>query len=445
MIFGRGRRDRDEPDEPDEDEEEELEYVLFQGALNGIDPNMKENARLAQAGLQPAKELVTDAILRRAERVRVEPKGEKAVVAVYIDGVPYSGGGLSKQKALAVTQMLKLLCGLDIKERSKPQKGGVRGELSGNKYILDVETAPMGGGAERLFVSVRNPKATLNKPEELGFPEPMRAKIREMGSGESGAILVCGPPGSGTTTTTFGVMRTFDAYMYSLFSIADLGGRDLHNVTQFEPNPGDSLEATVIRMKRQEAHLTLLDPIRNADTAKEYFELQKRIPLVAEFTARDAPSGILQLIQWVGDPKIVAAGLSGLISHKLIRLLCSKCREAFRPHPKLLSKVGLPPETKVLYRAPKPPTEEELAQGFEEPEPCEKCGDIRYIGRTGLFEVIEMTDAMRELVAKGPTLEEIKSQMRKEGMQTLQKEGLRLVAEGKTSLEELQRIFKAGT
>ena len=448
MIFKRGRgagddvEDEDEDDAEDEDEEE-IDYVLFQGAVNGRDPDLKANARLVQAGLGATKEIVTEAIQRRAEKLRLEPKGERAIVGLYIDGVPYAGRKLSKQQGLAVTQMAKLLAGLDIKERARPQKGTVKAELEGTKYEVDVESTPLGGGAERLTVGIRNPKIKVEKPEELGFPEAMRAKIRKAGLEGKGFIGACGPAGSGVTAASMGIMRTFDAYMYSLFNLADMGGKDIINVVNFQPNPGDDFAATVTRLLRNEAHTVFVDPIRDAGRAKEIFEQQRRVGLVAEFPAKDVAHGVLQLIEWVGSPKAVAEGLRLLVGGKLIRLLCDKCRQAYRPNPKLLAKIGLPPETKVLYRPPRPLTEEEIAAGEEEPDPCRKCGDLRYYGRTGLYEVLEVTDAMRDLIAKGPTAVEIKTQMRKEGMQNLQQEGLRLVAQGKTSLEELQRIFKS--
>lgn len=94
--------------------------------LNGKEPNMKENQRLVQAGLNPAKELVTDGLSRRAETIRVEPKGERSQVAFLVDGMPYAGGKLTKPQGLAITQMLKLLSGLDIKVRNQPQSGGMK-------------------------------------------------------------------------------------------------------------------------------------------------------------------------------------------------------------------------------------------------------------------------------------------------------------------------------
>jgi type IV pilus assembly protein PilB len=238
-------------------------------------------------------------------------------------------------------------------------------------------------------------------------------------------------------------LRTIDSYIYSIFSIADIGGRDIFGVTQFEVRPEDDLDTTLMRMIRSEADVVFLDPLRDAETAKVVFGKQDRTTLLSEMTAKDAAQAVLQLIAWLEDPKKVAEGLRAIISQKLIRRLCDKCKEAYRPNPKLIVKVGLPPETKTLYRppVPKPPTPD---QPQEEIEPCRKCGGIGYFGRMAMFEMVEMTDAMRELVATGPkNPADIRALARKEKMLTFQRDGLRLVTEGKTSLEELQRVFKA--
>jgi type IV pilus assembly protein PilB len=257
-----------------------------------------------------------------------------------------------------------------------------------------------------------------------------------MTSDRRGCVLVCGPPLSGVTTTTRGVVLSIDSYLYSVYSIAELGGVELRNITKFERNPADDLEATIGRCMRSEADCIYVDPIRDAETAQVLFRKQEEVSLLGEFAAADAASGIAQLIAWVGDPAIVAGGLKGIFSPKLVRLLCEKCKQAFKPNPKLLEKMGLPPETKMLYRPPKADAQDEIK--------CADCAGLGFKGRTPLFEMIEMTEQMRELVAKGPQAAEIKTLARQLKMPSFQREGLKLVASGRTSLEELQRAFKTG-
>lgn len=437
MIFGFGKKSN-QPDESDHEQEERV-LVSFQGALNGKEVDLKANARLAQAGLVPTKELVTDAIERRAEAAKLEIKGERAQVTWYIDGVAYAGSKLMKPQALAIIQMLKLLSGLDVKLRGRPQRGGVKTDLEGHPYELTVEITPLPDGSERLLFRLRDLKAKLNTPEELGFPPSVKAKLRELSSKKHGLVLVAGPPGSGVTTTLYAFLRGLDLFMYSVYTTVQMGSREVYNITKFEANPGDDAVTTMERMIRAEADVIFVDPITTPEAAKAVCEVADRVCIIGEMPAKDAASAIVQLREWVGNPQQVADLIEGVYSQKLIRTLCPDCREAFRPNPKLLAKVGLPPETKVLYRKPEPQPDPKTG---EQPEPCVKCGGNGYYGRAAILELITGSEGIRKLIAQGASADKIKEQARAEGMLTLPKDGLRLVAEGKTSLEELQRAFK---
>ncbi len=435
-LFGR----RAEEDDEDEDDEEEVELVLFQGALNGKEPNMKENQRLVQAGLNPAKELVTDGLTRRAETIRVEPKGERSQVAFLVDGMPYAGGKLTKPQGLAITQMLKLLAGLDIKVRNQPQSGGLKAQWNELPYELVVNTKPQQDGSELLTIKSRPLKNQIVTPDELGMSDDLKKKIREWTSQHKGLSLSVGTPNTGVTTTAFGMLRGVDCYMFQVHSLRDLGTREVVNVTPYQANAEDSLEQTLMRIIRVESDCVFVDPVINADIAKTLFAMQDKITLMSEMAAKDCASAIVQLVQWVGDASLVANGLMGLINTKLIRMICPECKQAYRPNPKLIAKVGLPSDTKTLYRKPVA-TENEKGE-VEEPDPCEKCTDTGYFGRIGIFEIIEMSAGVKECIIGGGDANAIRTVARKEGMTTFSKDALRHVAKGITSLEELQRVFK---
>ena len=438
MIFGFGKKSA--ADEPEETDDEDRELVSFQGALNGKEVDMKANARLAQAGLVPAKTMVSDALERRAEAVKVEVKGDRGQVTMYVDGIAYSGGKMPKPQAVAVTQMMKLLAGLDVKLRGNAQRGGVKAEHEGQTYEVTVEVAPVADGTERLTLRNRNLKAKLTTPEELGFPPSMKAQLREISSQKQGLVLVAGPPGSGVTTTMYAFLRGIDLYMYSVMTTVKMGSREVYNIQKFEANEGDTPVDTLERMIRSEADVIFVEPIDNADAAKAACTVANRVCIMSEMPAKDAASAIVQLRDWVGDAKKVAESIQGIYSQKLIRTLCAECKEAFRPNPKLLAKVGLPPETKVLYRKPEPVPDPKTG---ELPDACDKCAGTGYIGRAAILELITGSEGIKKLIVEGAAADKLKAQARSEGMLTLHKDGLRLVAEGKTSLEELQRVFKA--
>ena len=439
MAFGFGKkRDNVDDDDDDDEEDEEVDLVNFQGALNGKTADMAANARLVQAALRPTKDLITDGLERRAETIRVDVKGERAQVALSIDGMPFAGGRMAKPQATAVTQMLKVLCGLDARLKGKHQVGGVKAEFQGTKYELSVDVAPQPEGTERLIIRVRNLSHKLETPNDLGFSESLKQTIRDLTSHRHGLIICCGMPGSGVTTTTYAVLRGIDVYLYSIYSIASTS-RELLNIKKFEVNPGDDLQTSMMRMIREEADVIFVDPIRDAETTQQLMSVADRICIVSEMQAKDCSSAIAQLVEWSGDPQKASELIDGVFSQKLVRLLCTECREAFRPNPKLLEKVGLPPETKVLYRKGEPEVDEKTG---EEYDPCEKCGGVGFYGRVAMIETIIMSDPLRKLVAEGAPSDQIKALARAEGCLTFHKDGLRLVAEGKTSLEELQRVFK---
>lgn len=430
MVFGFGKKHEDI-----EDDEEQIELILFQGAFNGKEANLAANARLVQAGLMRSKELVSDAISRRAEMIVLEPKGKASISRYFVDGVPYPGERMPPQVGMAITQMLKLLAGLNIQVRDKPQSGGIRAEYEEKPYLLRVDIQPVQGG-ERLIVRAQHADSILNTPQELGFSDELREKIREWTCQHQGVVLAAGPPMSGVTTTAFAIVRGIDSYLYTVYNLTRIEeGRDLGHVTTFEGREGDDTREAYNRAVRAEADVLYVEPIRDPEHCRIIFEEADDVCFISEMRARDAAGAIQQLAQWLGSPQTVAERLHAVISQKQIRLLCRRCRQAYRPNPKLLQRVGLPPETKALYRPPTPDDDEE--------EFCERCGGIGYRGRTGMIEVIEMTDGMKAVVAGGGDTDAIKKQAREEKMQSFQSDGLRLVAEGKTSLEELQRVFRS--
>ncbi|VAX42437.1 hypothetical protein MNBD_PLANCTO02-2594 [hydrothermal vent metagenome] len=446
----RGRDDDDDDDDDndkDDEDKKNADLVMFGGSTNGVEANLSKNARLAEAGLVPAKHFVTDAITRRAERFRIDPKGKVSSVRMYIDGLRYDGGRMPGRESLAIIQMLKLLAGLDIKEKKIKQSGGVFAEFEKVKYILSVESAPTKSGAESISIRVTDLTNRPEKPEELGFPETIQEVIQGYSGGRKGVLIACGPPGSGTTSTRFGILRTIDAFIYSVFSIANTEHRDTTIITPYDTSNDDDFEMSVAKLKRIEADVLLLDPLTDAQVAKNLFQQHNQLCYVTEITDADSAAGIMKLIEWVEDPKMVGEGIDAILSQKLIRALCDKCKDAFRPSPKLIDKVGLPLETRVLYRALKPPTEfddeEEEDDDEEEYVPCEKCHGVGFYGRTAMYEMIEMTDSMKELILSDSVdANAIRKQARKEGMVTFAKEAIRLVAEGKTSLEEVQKTFR---
>ena len=202
---------------------------------------------------------------------------------------------------------------------------------------------------------------------------------------------------------------------------------------------GDGVEAVEAAAEFR-PDVILLDPVFDAEVAKVIVGFHDKVTFMTEIASADAATGLLQWSEWIGDPALAAASLSGAVSQKLIRKLCNDCREAYKPNPKLLKKIGLDPEeTPVLYRKARPP--EDIQRG-EEIEPCRPCNDTGYCERVAVFEYIDVNEEIRQLIASGADAGKLRAQARSDEMLTLQKDAMRLVANGTTSLEELQRVFK---
>ena len=424
-----------------EPEEVDDGLVLFQGAMNGKDADLRANAKLVQVGLPRVKAMVSDALARRAEKLRIDPRDAKSSqITLFVDGVAFSGGRVSAQEAAAVTQMLKLLAGLDVRDRNSTQNGGINAEFAEIKYEIMVEVNPVRGAGERLTLRMVNTVTRVDAPSEAGFPEDIKLRIREVSARHKGVMLIAGPPDSGVSTTAIATLRSIDAYLYNIYNIADLGGREIIHIANFDGEEGDTEAQVLERAIRKDCGVIFVNPVDGPEQCETVFNAADRVFLLAEMKASNAPAGIMQVVEWLGSAERAAEHLSAVMTPKLIRKLCTECREAYPPNAKLLQKIGLPLSTRVLYRQPKVQDEE---TGQMRPVSCLTCGGLGYFGRTVMLEYVELTDEMRAKIAAGGTIADIRAIAKEENMPTHRSEGLRLVVEGITSLEELQRAFQA--
>ena len=324
---------------------------------------------------------------------------------------------------------------------------------------LYVEIAVFGCGADRvveiqLFLRpvagarqtakearVSDKKHIITKPGEAGFSDEMRQKIRDLGTHRNGIILICGGPDSGTSTTALATLHTIDAYLYTLFALDGVLPEEKYtNVGIHVPNEEDDLATTFQRVKRKEADVLFVSQLDDEDVARTIYEFQDGLTFVCEIKAPHPAAAIKQMIDWLGE-EAAAASIKCVITQKLIRKLCDECKEAYRPSPKILQRLGLPKSTKVLYREPSPPDEDD-PEAMTVEELCAPCNGLPYHGRVALFELVEVTEGMKKVIEEGGDPSAIRAQVTEDDMQTLQKDGLRVVQEGKTSLEELQRAFR---
>lgn len=430
---------RDVDDDDDDDDFEDVEQVLFQGPMMGRETNLKDNPRLVKAALVPVKKMISDGLARRAQTILLEPTQGRVAIRFVVDGIPYPAGALPGQRGMAMIQMVKVLAGLNPQERNEGQTGGIKAEFEDVKYNLLTETTPLKPGVERLRIRVLNPKISYITPSDAGMPDDLSAQIRSFTEDGKGIVLSCGAPETGVTSLSMCALHSVDPYLYSVFNMADRGHHELINVADYEAEEGHDLEMSLIRIKRREADVAYMGPLTDPAIVQTMFEFADQMCFVAEVNAATPFDVLKQLVEWVGTD-LVSTHVRAIMCQKLIRKLCDDCKQAFRPNPQLLKRLNLPPDTSVLYRAPSPPDEDdEDAPTIE--ELCADCDGVPFHGRAPVYELLEMTEGMREVVSTNLTPEAIKQQMVTEEMRTLQKDALRLVVDGTTALEEVQRSF----
>jgi type II secretory ATPase GspE/PulE/Tfp pilus assembly ATPase PilB-like protein len=427
-----------EKDDGDE-EFEDIEQVLLQGPLYGRKTNLKQNPRLVKAGLIPTKRMLSDALSRRAHTVILEPKGPRLTIRFVVDGIPYPAGAFSGKQGVAIVQMVKLLAGLDVQSRKEAQSGGIEAKFDDEQYRLLVDTTPFKGAVERLRIRVENVKESFIRPLDVDFPTELKETIQKLTDDASGIILACGPSGTGVTSLSMVALHCMDPYLYSVFNMTDVGDRQLVNVTDVDEDAGMDLEMKLDRLLRKEGEAVYMGKFDDPQRAQLLFDYSDRLCFFGEITARTPAEAVKQLIDWVGVDKVLSS-LKGVISQKLIRRLCDDCKQAYRPNPKLLQQLGLPPETTVLYRPPAAPSDDE-PDAPSVAELCEDCNGSPYHGRVPAYELFEMTDPMKEVIAEGGDAAAIRKQMVDGKHRMLQQDALRLVVSGATSLEELRRVF----
>lgn len=202
-------------------------------------------------------------------------------------------------------------------------------------------------------------------------------------------------------------------------------------VSDYDYDDNLDVPENIVRAARKEADGAVVEAIKKAEDAKTFFANCNKMTLFTEMTAPSAAAAINKLVKWLGDPKIVAENLIAVISPKLIRKLRDDIKEAYRPNPKLVAKLGLPSETNILYRPPMP---DEEGNVYYDGLPFE--------GRTAVFDMIELNDDIKKLILAGASDKEISKVAKDLGMPTQQQGALDLVSQGFTSLDEVSRVFK---
>jgi type II secretory ATPase GspE/PulE/Tfp pilus assembly ATPase PilB-like protein len=392
-----------------------------------------------------AKEMVWEAIHKRATDIHLEPTEEEMTVRFRVDGILHKADPFSRLMGDAVINIFKVLADLDITEKRKPQDGGLSARVDGERMI-DFRVATAGSVAgEKLVMRILDTSAQIVELSRLGLRDKMREHINEISSLPHGMLIVCGPTGAGKSTTLYACLNEIDRFQKNVITVENPVEYHIDNVTQIEVNPkaGKTFAGELRSILRQDPDVIYIGEIRDQETAEIACQAAQTGHMVfTTLHANDTVTAIGRLIDLGVQPFMVADAVSAILGQRLVRLLCPKCKVRYKPNPDLLRKANLPiDKIKYFYRPPETPEEGRKGDSGE-PETCDHCVGTGYYGRTGIFELLVITDRIRDLIRDNPNLNAIRQEAVKNGMKYLQEDGLRQIIDGRTSIQELMRVAK---
>ncbi|MEM9352800.1 MAG: ATPase, T2SS/T4P/T4SS family [Planctomycetota bacterium] len=412
-------------------------------ALGAEDVN-ENNANLLTARQSPGylllKDLVVEMHNRRTERVRLDYTQQDVKVRHEIDGMWHPGEAQEREPADVMLAVMKTLANCDAKERKKPQKGLYGAKYEGHSYTFVLESQGVKTG-ERVVVTMRGrEEQTFDSLTDMGMRESLAEKWMELIAQDRGLLIISTMPGGGLTTVVDVSLNETDRLMRDFVAIEDKQHpeKEVQNigVNFYDSKEGQTPDVLLPDLVRTYPGVYICRDFVNAETANVLCGevLDDRL-VVTTVQGREAAEAPIRLMQLKLKARDFSAAVSAVLYQRLVRKLCCECKVGYTPPPDVLKKLGIPAGTvEKLYRPPKP---EEIEK------PCKACQGLGYLGRTGIFELLVITDPMRQVLEKSPKVELLKKAARLDHQRSLQEEGILLVAKGVTSLPELMRVLKA--
>jgi general secretion pathway protein E len=375
------------------------------------------------------------ALDQRASDVHIEPRREHSAVRMRIDGVLHNVHTLPKAVHPAIVSRIKTLARLDIAEKRRPQDGRIKTARGDREVEMRVSTVAVAFG-EKLVLRIFDPGALLRDLPDLGMFEGQLAIAERFLARPHGLILVTGPTGSGKTSTLYAALRSIATPEVNVVTIEDPIEIvvDVFNQVAVQPKIGFGFAEALRHVLRQDPDVIMVGEVRDAETAE--IALQAALTghmVLATLHTNDASSAITRLLELGVDPFVLASTLTGVVAQRLVRTVCGSCRvETFLTHDQM-TLLGL--DVHALRTQGHEP---ELMVAFG--EGCVQCRSTGLLGRTGVFEVLEIDDKIRKLVVAKASASEIAKQARRDGLLTLREAAIKKLAKGATSFDEVLRV-----
>ena len=384
------------------------------------------------ANSAPVRKLINMVLLMairdHASDVHFEPFEDEYKMRYRCDGVLYEMVPPPRHLAAAISSRIKVMSNLDIAERRLPQDGRIELNVGGNAVDLRVSVLPTMFG-ESVVVRVLDRSNVGLDLERIGMPEDMLVDFRKCIHKPNGIVLVTGPTGAGKTTTLYSALSELNDIETKIITTEDPVEYEIDGITQCMINAEIDLTfASALRaILRQDPDVILVGEIRDLETASIAIQASLTGHLVfSTLHTNDAPSSITRLRDMGVEPFMITATVEAIEAQRLVRRNCLHCRTPYEPTRDQLMELNLKPE-------------DLKGRKFYFGEGCDKCNNLGFKGRTGLYELLIMNDDIRDMVSRGASTDQVRAYTRKKGVPSLRDAGIRALYEGHTSLEEVVR------
>jgi len=377
--------------------------------------------------------LITEAVRLRSSDIHIEPMANRVRVRYRVDGVCRERDIVPKRMQGSVINRLKIMAGIDLAERRLPQDGRIKMVIGGEQIDFRVSSLPAYHG-ESVVLRILRPESAKLGVQSLGLEPDDYDRFQRIIKQPNGIFLVTGPTGSGKTTTLYSALQELNRPDRKIITAEDPVEYNFTGMNQCQVNETIGLSfASILRsMLRQAPNIILVGEIRDLEVAEVAIQAALTGHLVfSTLHTNDAPSALTRLIDMGVKPFLVASAIQAVMAQRLVRVICSECREPYTdPDPKLMRTLGF--------------TEDELANTtIYHGVGCESCGGSGYRGRLGIFEMMVMDPALAELAFARSALSEIREAAKNAGMRSLLADGRLKIFAGVTTPEELMRVAQA--
>ena len=389
--------------------------------------------------------LMFHAVKERASDIHIEP-GEKEVLVRYrVDGVLREHKRAHRQYLPSIIARVKIMAGLNIAEKRLPQDGRIRRKIAGKDIDMRVATVPTAAG-ERVTIRLLDRSSVLLGLPDIGMPEDTLYQIRQIIQRPHGILLVTGPTGSGKTTTLYACLAEINSPELNILTVEDPVEYQLEGISQTQVNPKIDLTfASGLRsFLRHDPDVIMVGEIRDRETA----EIAITASLTGHFVfstvhTNDAAGAITRLVDMGIEPFLVASSMVGLLAQRLVRRPCPECAVEVTPSVELLRELDLEPERFFAgtYELPPVKGQRPVSPGkVLEARGCPACLQVGYRGRTAVYELLMVSDRVRQLTLQKADAGSIRSAAMEEGLVTLRMDGARKVMLGMTTPEEILMV-----